>query len=144
MFPIRQICLLVAALFFITVLISLSFSIHSVVTTKTRGGPINLGFNALYLLVVLPYALGVITGTCELMVLFMLCCGHSVILNFTLAFINTGVPFAVFIVNVIVHIPCLIFAFIYWKQLRQFEGGKLPPELILEWSYAIRRFGNYI
>lgn len=137
-FQLRRVCIAFCVLVFITILLALGFSIYAVITTRTRGGPIYLGFNAIYLLLLLPSVFGILTEVVELVVIFVLCCTHSAVINIILLFIYTRIPIAIFIINFLVHTPSAVCAILYCLQIKREE--RLPEA---RWKYAIKRLGNF-
>lgn len=137
-FRLRRLSVIFCVLVFITILMALGFSIYTVITTRTRGGPIYLGFNAIYLLLLLPSLFGILTEVVELLVIFVLCCTHSAVINIILLFIYTKIPTAIFIINFLVHTLSAVCAILYCLQTKREE--RLPEAA---WKYAIKRLGKF-
>lgn len=143
-FSLKLICLIVAAVFLLMCIIDIRHSISAVVNTKTRAGPINLGFKALYIWVVVPYVFGVVTGNKELLILFMIVCGHSILTNFIFLFSATGVPSVIFVFNILTQIAAVGCVFLYWTKVTKGHSYEVPPEEKTDFHYGIKRFGNYL
>lgn len=153
----RKGCLIAAAVFLVTVGIDLSLSISAVSQALSRGAQINLGFQALYLPALVPFVFGILTGTKELLVPFMICSGHSALLN-VVWLILTGtrafgtdlfifgvykIPFMItFVLNLFVHAFFVYVVFCYWKELNEHDRVKQEIKEKVEKSYALRRFGK--
>lgn len=133
----------VPLVFLIVGLVELFYSVDVLLDHTTRGAPINVGFQTFYLLSLIPLIFGIRSKTKELLIIFIICCGHSIIISI----LSLAKAFGFYIVNipvlcVLIHAGCLAIIILCWMQYRDSEKINLPVEKKVEESYELKRFGN--
>lgn len=155
----RKGCFWVGLLFTTTVSLNIFLSAINITAHYSRGCQINLGFQIIYLLPVLPYIVGVFTRTRELIVPFIVTVAISGILSllwmilfaivkdfekkiFTLGG-NKYIFFVSWIVSGVLYAYFVVVMICYWLKLTDgLRKNSQEIETVTN-SYAIRRFGNF-
>lgn len=140
-------CYLTGVMFVATCLLNALVSSSALKQHYSRSLQINLAFQMLFLMTVIPYFIGVYSRTRELVIPLMVAAIYSAVLSLVMMGVNYGRKSQSFFISCAICVGFnLYFALVagfYWWELSVELQNEANEQVTLEVQYPYRRFGNF-